>query len=150
MTLTPFVWTSAAHAIPAPATFVTQGSVEQLAVTHATPGAALALDDQAGREVGSGVVDAQGSFLFRNLHAANGYHAIQNDGGAITRSPATTVLSPTFVPPQSFYTSQSLQIGFGYITARDGTKLSAMTESGASAARCGGWVWPTNSWLIPG
>ena len=128
MALTPFVWTPAANADVAPATFVTQGSVEQLAVTHATPGAEVTLDNASGSEVGSGAVDAQGSFLFRDVPAAAGYHVIQNDGGTITQSPATTVLSPTFVPPQSFYKSQTLQDGFGYITARDGTKLSAMVH----------------------
>ena len=116
---------TAAHADPAPATFVVQGSVEQFFVTHATPGAAITLADHTGNEVGAGVVDAQGSFLFRDVPAGTGYTAIQDAGGTITQSPATTVLSPTFVPPQSFYDSQSLQIGFGYITARDGTKLSA-------------------------
>lgn len=128
MALTPFVWTPAANADPAPATFVAQGSVEQFAVTHATPGAAVSLVDHNGNEVGSGVVDAQGSFLFRDVPAATGYRAIQNAGGTITQSPATTVLSPTFVPPQSFYKSQTPQNGFGYITTRDGTKLSAMVH----------------------
>lgn len=110
----------------APATFVVQGSVEQLAVTHATPGAAVALDDSTGHEVANGTVDAQGSFLFRSIAAGSGYRVVQNDARAHTRSAAATVLSPTYVPPKSFYKAQHLQPGFGYITTRDGTKLSAM------------------------
>jgi predicted acyl esterase len=122
----PAVWIPVTGAGAAPATFVVQGSVEQLAVTHAKPGAALALDDSSGHAVANGTVDAQGSFLFRGVTAGAGYRVIQNDAGAHTRSVATTVLSPTYVPPHSFYKAQHLQQDFGYITMRDGTKLSAM------------------------
>jgi predicted acyl esterase len=122
----PIVWVPAANAGPAPATFVVQGSVEQLAVTHATAGAAVALDDGTGHQVGNGTVDAQGSFLFRTVTAGSGYRVIQTDAGTVTTSRPVKVLSPTFVPPESFYRSQNLQPGFGYITTRDGTKLSAM------------------------
>ena len=122
----PAVWIPITSAEAAPATFVVQGSVEQLAVTHAKPGAAVALDDSTGHEVATGTLDAQGSFLFRSVTAGTGYRVVQNDAGTHTRSAATTVLSPTFVPPRSFYKSQHLQPDFGYITMRDGTKLSAM------------------------
>ncbi len=122
----PAVSTPITSAEAAPATFVVQGSVEQLAVTHATPGAAVALDDSTGHAVANGTVDAQGSFLFRSIAAGTGYRVVENDAGTHTRSAATTVLSPTYVPPNSFYKAQHLQPGFGYITMRDGTKLSAM------------------------
>jgi uncharacterized protein len=124
--MVPAIWVPAAGAGVAPATFVVQGSVEQLAVTHATPGASIALDDKTGHEVANGTIDAQGSFLFRTVAAGTGYRVIQNDAGTLTESARTKVLSPTFVPPKSFYKSQHLQTGFGYITTRDGTKLSAM------------------------
>ena len=124
----PVVSLPSAHAAVAPATFVVQGSVEQLSVTHATPGASIALDDQAGHEIASGLLDAQGSFLFRDVPAASGYRAVQNDAGTVTKSVATKVLSPDFVPSKSFYTSQQLQTSFGYITMRDGTKLSATVK----------------------
>jgi predicted acyl esterase len=121
----PTVWVPAANAAAGPATFVVQGSVEQFAVTHATPGATITLDDGHGQMFATGTLDAQGSFLFRNVPAGGGYRAIEDDGGTITESAPTKVLSPTFVPPPRFYKSQQLQIGFGYITMRDGTKLSA-------------------------
>ena len=124
----PVVWVPSAHAAVAPATFLVRGSVEQLSVTHAVPGASIALDDTAGHEVASGLVDAQGSFLFRDVPAGSGYRAVQNDAGTVTKSVATKVLSPDFVPPKSFYTSQHLQTSFGYITMRDGTKLSATVK----------------------
>src|SRR5439155_17569544 len=127
--MVPVVIAPAAHAAAVkPATFVPQGSVDQFAVTHATAGVSIPLDDKPGDEVASGVVDAQGSFLFRDVPAGTGYRAIQDDAGTVTRSPATTVLSPSFVPPQSFYRSQQLQTSFGYITMRDGTKLSATVK----------------------
>jgi predicted acyl esterase len=121
----PVVWMPAANADPGPATFVVQGSVEQFAVTHATPGATITLDDRAGHLFATGTLDTQGSFLFRNVPAGLAYRAIENDAGTITESAPTKVLSPSYVPPKSFYKSQNLQTGFGYITTRDGTKLSA-------------------------
>src|SRR4051812_12576647 len=68
VTAVPMVWApGGAGAAPAP--FVVQGSVEQVAVTHATPGAGIALDDRHGAEVATGTVDAQGSILFRKIPA---------------------------------------------------------------------------------
>jgi uncharacterized protein len=124
--MVPAIWLPAVNADAGTATFLVQGSVEQLAVTHATPGAAIALDDNTGHEVANGTIDAQGSFLFRGVPSGTGYHAIENDAGTVTKSGAVKVLSPAYVPPQSFYRAQQLQTGFGYITMRDGTKLSAM------------------------
>jgi len=124
----PVVWApvAGAGADPALGTFVVYGSVEQVAVTHTTPGASLVLDDSNANQVASGTSDAQGSFLFRNVPAGSGYRVVENDGGTITHSARTKVLSPAYVPPQSFYDSQQMQTDFGYITMRDGTKLSAM------------------------
>ena len=124
----PVVWApvAGAGADPALGTFVVYGSVEQVAVTHTTPGASLVLDDSNANQVASGIRDAQGSFLFRNVPAGSGYRVVENDGGTITHSARTKVLSPAYVPPQSFYDSQQMQTDFGYITMRDGTKLSAM------------------------
>jgi predicted acyl esterase len=124
----PVLWVPAAGATPVPATFTAQGSVEQFAVTHAVPGAAIALRDSAGLEVGSGVVDAQGSFLFRDVAPGTGYRAVQDDAGQVSQSPRTRVLAPTDVPGGAFYRAQQLQDGFGYITTRDGTKLSVTVK----------------------
>ncbi len=118
----------ATAAAPATAAFSVQGSVEQFAVTHATPGATITLQDGSGHDVASGTVDSQGSYLFREVPAGPGYRAVENDGGAITRSARTKVLSPDWTPPHSFYASQQLQVGFGFVTMRDGTKLSAMVS----------------------
>jgi hypothetical protein len=97
----PVVWMPAANADPGPATFVVQGSVEQFAVTHATPGATISLDDRTGHLFATGTLDTQGSFLFRSVPAGAGYTAVENDAGTVTESAPTTVLSPSYVPPKT-------------------------------------------------
>jgi predicted acyl esterase len=103
------------------ATFSANGSVEQVYVTHAPPGSAVDLRDAANHVVAHGAVDDLGSFLFREVVPGDGYTVI--DGGQ--SSAPLHVMTRTETPPQSFYTNQHLADGFGYITTRDGTKLSA-------------------------
>jgi hypothetical protein len=73
-----------AGAAPGPATFTVQGSVEQLSVSHAVPGASVTLKGPGGATKGTGVVDSQGSFLFRDIPPATGYSVKQNDHGTVT------------------------------------------------------------------
>ena len=113
------------HAAAWDGTFAVQGSVEQLAVTAAVPGAALELWNAGDQVIDRGTVDAQGSFLFRAVTPGAGYRVVQDDAGDRTISQPATVLDPNVDPPQSFYDAQSLSTSFGYITMRDGTKLSA-------------------------
>src|SRR5262249_4027048 len=111
-------------AAPAPAdvaTFEAHGSVEQVYVTHAAPGSDLELRDSANGVVAHGVVDDLGSFLFRDIVPGDGYTVVE---GAQT-SDALHVMTRTENPPTSFYANQHLVPGFGYITTRDGTQLSA-------------------------
>ena len=106
----------------APATFALMPGTEQVAVLQAEPGAALSVRTVAGDLVASGTVDAQGALLFRNL--APGEYVVQSD----TESSDTfQVADPSDVPPQALYDDQALLPagGFGYITVRDGTTLSA-------------------------
>lgn len=106
-------------------TFSVRGSVAQYAVTHAVAGATLELWDAREQVVDTGVVDAQGSYLFREVAPDAGYRVVQNDAGVRTIGPPATVLDRDTDPPQSFYDAQVLAPGFGYITTRDGTTLSA-------------------------
>jgi uncharacterized protein len=108
-----------------PASFTAHGSVEQVYLTHATPGDALSLDNASSTQVATGVVDALGGFVFRNVTAGDGYTVVEHDAGGDQVSAPLHVMASTETPPQSFYSSQNLSIGFGYITTRDGTKLSA-------------------------
>ena len=73
--------------------------------------------------VGSGTVDAAGSLAWRELDA--GVYTVRTTvaGASPTRSPCRTSTDPA--PEQSFYDGQTLDEGFGYITTRDGTTLSA-------------------------
>jgi predicted acyl esterase len=102
------------------ASFSVQGSVEQVAVTRAPSGATVRLLDTSGHAVGRRRVDEQGAALFRHVEPGPGYRAVIK--GA--RSGAVTVASTDEVPPESTYTSQQLEPGFGYLTTRDGTRLS--------------------------
>ncbi len=110
----------AAHAA-LPATFVAHGSVEQVYVTHAPSGQPIELHDASGATVQQATVDDLGSIVFHDVAPGDGYTVVSS-GEA---SNALHVLSQTETPPQSFYTAQHLNTGFGYITTRDGTKLSA-------------------------
>ena len=108
------------------ARFEVRESVEQLQVTHATPGVELAVYDAGGRVVASGVPDALGSILFRNIPPGSGYLVRTTGADKPEWSRHLTVLSVAdSTPPQRFYDKQSIGPGFGYITTRDGTTLSA-------------------------
>ncbi|MCY7298005.1 MAG: hypothetical protein LH616_02195, partial [Ilumatobacteraceae bacterium] len=106
----------------AAATFTTQPGTEQVAVLGGEPGAALTVRTPAGELTATGTVDEQGSLLFRNV--VPGEYVIESE---TQRSEPFTVASATDVPPQSLYDTQDLLPagGFGYITTRDGTTLSA-------------------------
>ena len=97
-----------------------QGSVNQVAVTGATPGEGAELRDRHGAVVDQAPIDDLGSVLFRNVPAGTGYVVVV---AGVTSAPAT-VTKPTDVPPQSFYSSQHLADGYGYLKTRDGTLLS--------------------------
>ena len=102
------------------ADFTVQPSVEQVAVTGASAGATAVLRAADGRKVASRPIDAAGSVLFRAVGPGAGY--VVSVGSA--RAAPVTVTSPTDTPPASLYTGQHLGPGYGYLTTRDGTKLS--------------------------
>lgn len=98
-----------------PAGFTLRPGANQLYVLDATPGTALDLVHD-GAVVQSGTVDAAGSLVWREVDA--GEYSVAG----------SNVTVPDFddpAPPQSFYDGQSLDEGFNYIAARDGTTLSA-------------------------
>jgi predicted acyl esterase len=108
----------------APATFEVQPGVHQLAVLDAEPGEEIEVVGADGQVVATGVVDEQGSFLARELD--EGTYTVRTTGPAPEAAEAVVVTGPDDVPPPSFYAEQRLPApGFGYITTRDGTTLSA-------------------------
>jgi hypothetical protein len=100
--------------------FQVEPSVHQVAVTGAPKGATVVLRGADGREVATHRIDALGSTLFRDLAAGTGY-VVSVDGKA---GAPLTVLDASDTPPESFYQSQQLQPGYGYLKTRDGTLLS--------------------------
>lgn len=106
----------------AAATFTVQPGTEQIAVLGGEPGETLFV--RTGSDTAAeGIVDEQGSLLFRNLEPGDDY-LVQS---AEASSEPVTVGSPTDVPEQALFDDQPLLPvgGFGYITTRDGTTLSA-------------------------
>ena len=84
------------------------------------PGQPIELRDTSGAIVQQAIVDDLGSMLFRDVAPGDGYTVVS--GGQ--ESSPLHVMSRDETPPQSFYDAQHLNTGFGYITTRDGTKLS--------------------------
>ena len=113
--------------------FTARGSINQVAATGLTPGAAVVLHDSGGTTVSlvhraweatPDVADAQGAYLFRGVPAGSGY-TVFSEG---QDSAPVTVTNPGDNPPASFYqppTAPVLTSGFTYIPTRDGTTLSA-------------------------
>ena len=114
--------TSAATPL-APATFTVQPGTEQIAVLGAAPDTALTVVDGRGSAAATGRVDAQGSLLFRNLAPGSGYTV----RSATEASATVAVAGADAAPPSGLYADQPKLPagGFGYITTRDGTTLSA-------------------------
>jgi predicted acyl esterase len=120
---------------PAPAhaaTLAVHGSVNQVYVTGATPGATLTLRHNT-TQVATGTADAQGSFIFGvqygttdDVPAGTGYTVREGSG---TPSAPVSVTDPDDAPAQSFYDNQDIAygldaLGYGYVTMRDGIQLA--------------------------
>ncbi|MBZ5736641.1 CocE/NonD family hydrolase [Nocardioides mangrovi] len=112
-----------------------RGSVNQLSVLDATPGAHVELLDADSAVVGTGTVDEQGSFLWRELDP--GTYAVREDGVSLGTGDVTDFAGPA--PAQSLYDDQTLSEGFNYITTRDGTTLSANVTFPSGAMPAGGY-----------
>ena len=106
------------------ASFTVQPGVEQLAVLGAIPGETLDAFDSTATKVTSGMVDTAGALLFRQLKP--GSYTVRTTSDPLMASMTATVMDRTTQPAQSFYDAQKMTApGFGYITTRDGTTLSA-------------------------
>ena len=110
-----------ASATPPP-TFTLRPGTQQLEVLDASPGLRLRLLHH-GAIVHTGTVDSQGSLMWRRLTA--GRYAVQTTDASYTSGTVRVTGMNAAPPPQSFYDAQTLDNGFGFITTRDGTTLSA-------------------------
>jgi predicted acyl esterase len=116
--------TSVQTATAAPPPFTLRPGNTQLEVLDATTLEGTTLDLlQGGQVVQSGTVDAQGSLVWRKLAA--GTYTVQTHDASVTSDPVQVEAFDAPAPPQSFYDAQTLDDGFGFITTRDGTTLSA-------------------------
>ena len=110
---------------PGTASFVVQGSVEQVFVTHAVAEQALELRDGKDAKVAVGAADHLGSLIFRKVAPGAGYRVHTVAPTATAYSAAVTVLGVAESKPiQAFYDGQKISAGLGYITVRDGTRLA--------------------------
>jgi len=102
------------------ATLTARGSVEQVQVTGAAPGATVALVRQ-GRTVASRRAGSLGAVLFRRVAPGRGYRT--RTGGS--SSSRFTVLRDRSAPSSTrIYDRKIPASGYGYLTTRDGTKLA--------------------------
>lgn len=108
---------------PAAAQFTVRPSVEQLYVIGADAGTALSLLDEGGTVVASGEADDAGALLFRTLEPGRYRVRAETDPPQLSSEAIVTAFEDE--PEPSLYRGQSLDVGFGYITTRDGTLLSA-------------------------
>ncbi len=110
----------AVQAEPARAAPVARGSVEQVQVTGAAPGASVALV-RGGRTVAIRRAGRLGGAVFRRVVPARGYR-VRTRG---TRSARLRVLPDRAAPPSTRgYRQRIPASGYGYLTTRDGTKLA--------------------------
>jgi uncharacterized protein len=103
--------------------YTARGSVEQVYVTGLAAGARMSLINGAGKTLATQQANAQGGLLFRNVAPGSGYRVRPAGGG--TASGSLTVLSKDPAPPSTSVYNQSIPSrGYGYLSTRDGTKLS--------------------------
>ncbi|MFL5884532.1 MAG: hypothetical protein ACJ77M_05640, partial [Thermoleophilaceae bacterium] len=117
-----FALSSAGTAWAAPA-FSAHGSAEQVYATGLDANEQMSLVDSAGDTVATKQADPQGGVLFRDVPPGSGYRLRPAAGGP--DSDPITVMSADPTPPSTGVYDQSIPSrGYGYLTTRDGTKLS--------------------------
>jgi predicted acyl esterase len=100
------------------------GSVEEVYVLDAPPGARAQLRDADGDTVATKRVDDEGAVLFEGVRPGRGYTVVA-DGAESSR---VRVLAVDDHPDQSFYDGQTLEPGLNYVETRDGTLIAAMVR----------------------
>ena len=98
-----------------------KGSVEQVYATGLVPGAKVKLVDARGKRVAAQKVSALGGILFRDVKPGGGYTLRSRTD---TSAPVTVLSTQPAPPSTDVYDQDIPSSGYGYLTTRDGTKLS--------------------------
>ena len=114
-------------------TFSARGSVEQVYVTGLSPGEQVSLQNSAGSTIETRQANSLGGSLFRNVPPGGGYRVRTSDGTESGALPVLTV--PTAAPSTGVYDQTIPPAGYGYLTTRDGTKLSINVHPPQDAAK---------------
>ncbi len=113
----------ATDAVAAASSFTAVGSARQVYVTGVAPSTQMTLINSAGTVVATRTSSSLGGVLFRNVTPASGYKVRRVSDGA--QSGSITVHSERAAPWDPGVYDQSIpSSGYGYLTTRDGTKLS--------------------------
>lgn len=111
-----------------------RGSVRQVHVLGASPGATVTLFARGGESVATTTVNDLGAALFGDVEPGRGYQVTQTvEGTESERSNAVRVLPVGYTPPNGFYQRQKLTTGFNYIEVRDGVELACQVKLPDSA-----------------
>lgn len=104
--------------------FDARPGVGQMHIRDAAPETILQVVNVDGVVVQEAEADEYGSLIFRFVDPGRGYSVRLADDINDYTGPLTVKSVENSLPPDSFYEDQVLQPGFGYLTTRDGTKLS--------------------------
>ena len=102
--------------------FTATGSVRQVYVTGARPGATLYLRNSDGERVALTKVNRLGGAIFYKVRPGAGYQ-VRQEGGP-TSDPLTVHTAARKPWDPSIYDQTMPDHGYGYLTTRDGTKLA--------------------------
>jgi predicted acyl esterase len=120
----PMVAASTATPAAAADPFTARGSVNQVYAYGLGVGTTVELVNDSNVTVQTGTSDYQGALLFREVEAGSNY-SVRTPAGTVS---GLTVTDTSQNPPDSFYAQRALDeplsAGYGYLTTRDGTKLS--------------------------
>ncbi len=101
-----------------------RGSIEQIYIWLAEPGITMEVVSSQDEVIASGETDDLGSLVFRTLPSAEDYRVRPADDPDDYTDQIHVMSIEGSQPDEDFYASQTLQPGYGYLTARDGTTLS--------------------------
>jgi predicted acyl esterase len=114
-----------APAVTNSAFFTGHGSIDNAYVIGAHPGESLNLVNSNNQIVQTSKASYLGSAVFNYVIPGSGYSIQSSYNNKVYGTGSFSVMSPTDIPPESFYSSQHMHVGLNYIKMRDGITLAA-------------------------